>query len=521
MPVPVETVQDTGLTYYLIAYDDAGAERKESDGGLLSRQVMDTMKQGGFTDVILMSHGWKGDVPEAKDQYRRWISAAAKCSGDLAQLNARPGGFKPLLIGIHWPSLPFGDEEFETAAASMAPAGPSDVELVDRYAKRLNDTPEVRETLWKIFAAARQPSAPPAQLPPGLRQAYASLGQEVDLSPGGPGAAPGEDQDGFDPDRTYLDATSGPVPFSLWSRARDALLSPLRQVSFWKMKQRACAVGETGAHNLLRDVLAADPDVKVHLMGHSFGCVVVSAAVAGPKGGKSLPRPVQSLLLVQGALSLWSYTSDIPAKAGLAGYFHAIAAERRVNGPVVTTRSRYDRAVGWWYPLGARAARQIAYAAGAVAVEDLPKYGAVGSFGLRGRGLVLEDATMFPADAAYDFRGGRVYNLDASRFIFRGGGASGAHSDIDNPEVGHAFWAAVQAPAADAAPAGGGSQVDLAAAGIRDAPQPAKPGPAGDPNTAGPVSEPLLGQWLRDAEAIAKQLRARVRIEIEINPPKE
>ena len=42
-------------------------------------------------------------------------------------------------------------------------------------------------------------------------------------------------------------------------------------------------------------------------MGHSFGCIVASATVAGPAAQRVLPRPVDSLFLVQGALSLWAY----------------------------------------------------------------------------------------------------------------------------------------------------------------------------------------------------------------------
>lgn len=113
-------------------------------------------------------------------------------------------------------------------------------------------------------------------------------------------------------------------------------------------------------------------------------------------------------------------------------------------GAVVTTRSRLDRAVRWWYPLGTRAAGQVAFAPSGDASQNLPTYGAVGVFGLQGAGISLLDGAMLPADGTYDFRHGQVYNLEGSRYIYRGGGASGAHCDIDNPEVGHAFWATLR-----------------------------------------------------------------------------
>ncbi len=58
---------------------------------------------------------------------------------------------------------------------------------------------------------------------------------------------------------------------------------------------------------------------------------------------------VDSLTLVQGALSLWSYCSRIPVLPERRGYFHRLVSERLVRGPVVATMSIHDRAVGSFY----------------------------------------------------------------------------------------------------------------------------------------------------------------------------
>jgi hypothetical protein len=515
--MPVETVANTDLTYYLIAYDADGKERTDDSDGILSQRVMDLVKQGSITDILLLSHGWKGDVPAAKDQYNRWIAAATGCTADLEQLKARPGGFKPLVIGLHWPSLPFGDEEFDAMSASFGPGhGLSEDELVERYASRLVNTPEARKALRTIVAVSRQPGPAPARLPDAVRSAYVTLDREVSLASEGPGAAPGADHEEFEPDLIFRDATSpGAMPFSIGSSIRDALLSPLRQLSFWRMKDRARQVGEAGVSVLVRALLDADPNVKLHLMGHSFGCIVVLAALAGPPGGASLSRSAQSLVLVQGALSLWSYCSDIPAKPGTMGYFHSLVAERRVVGPVVTTRSRHDRAVGWWYPLGARVAGQVAFALGNSfsPEEKWPTYGAVGAFGLRGPGFEVSDGAMFPADMAYDFRFGHVYNLDGSRFIYRGGGASGAHSDIDNKEVAHVVWAAVLARPAGPGSSGGNRSPALETSKDGAAVPIVSPPPRQMGGTL------TLEELLRAAGAVAKEMGSRIRIAIEIDPP--
>ncbi|HEY4958960.1 MAG TPA: CHAT domain-containing protein, partial [Caldimonas sp.] len=180
----------------------------------------------------------------------------------------------------------------------------------------------------------------------------------------------------------------------------------------------------------------AAPKARFHLMGHSFGCIVVSATVAGKEAGPALPRPVDSLFLVQGALSLWSYASDIPYAVGTPGYFYRTIKNALVRGPIITTRSTHDTAVGRFYPIGAQIRQQL------VLGNDFPAYGGIGSFGIQGASGI-QDMPMRPATFAYGFKAGAIYNLEASAIICNGGGASGAHSDIAHPEVAHAFWSAI------------------------------------------------------------------------------
>ena len=171
-------------------------------------------------------------------------------------------------------------------------------------------------------------------------------------------------------------------------------------------------------------------------MGHSFGCITVSSAVGGAVDAPPLPRPIDSLFLVQGALSLWSFAAEIPYAKGKAGYFNRIIADRRVSGPIITTRSAYDTAIGRDYPLGAYLKKQL------LLDQRFPAYGGIGAFGVRGL-PVAPDMPIQSVGFQYDFRGARIYNLEASRVIRNGSGASGAHNDIAHPEVTHAFWAAV------------------------------------------------------------------------------
>ncbi len=437
----IETIPNTDTQYYLLAFDKDGMERQDdpdaADGGVLSERVKQELRDAPVTDVFFISHGWKGDVPAAKDQYNRWIGAMLECGRDREKVRQMRPGFRPLLIGLHWPSLPWGDEDLDTSALSFAPGEDPIAPLVEGAADKIADTEAAKQALRTIFTAALDDISPPT-LPPEVVEAYKVLQREAGLDAEGPAAAPGADAEGFDPEQLYQADMDDAVSFGL--PGSGGLLTVLRQLSFWKMKARAKDFGESGAGTLLRELqqIAVGRDVRFHLMGHSFGCIAVSATVAGAGGHAPLASPVHSLFMAQGALSLWAYCSDIPVAKGKAGYFHSIVGGNKVAGPIVTTQSEHDTAVGRLYPMAAGIKRQLVYAPG-----ELPKYGALGSFGIRGPGIAIKDLDMLPKDGNYGFQAGTSYNLESSDVIREGGGLSGAHSDIDRPEVAHAFWEAV------------------------------------------------------------------------------
>ncbi|MEW6498980.1 MAG: hypothetical protein AB1589_41790, partial [Cyanobacteriota bacterium] len=215
----------------------------------------------------------------------------------------------------------------------------------------------------------------------------------------------------------------------------------LRTLSFWKMKDRARQFGEKAGFKLLKDLhQASSNDVRFHLMGHSFGSIVVSASLSGPDRKGQLVRPVNSVALVQGALSLWSYCSDIPVRRGTEGYFHNIIAQGKIAGPIITTQSKFDTALSKMYPLGAGLADQVSFDPDDL--DESPTYGAVGTFGARGAGIESTFLDMLPVADSYQFESRKIYNLRSSKFICEGTGSGGAHSDIYKPEVAHAIWEA-------------------------------------------------------------------------------
>jgi hypothetical protein len=433
--VPIQIIPGTNVQYYLIAFDSEGLERNEDSQGLLSQRVARVLASEPITDVFLLCHGWKGDVPAAKEQYDNWIGVMAGCDADIQRMQQTRAGFRPLYIGFHWPSQPWGDEELGGAVSFASPSVTRVDELIDRYAARITDTPRARDALRTIFSAAIE-NMSPTVLPPNVAKAYEILNVESGLRSEGEGASPGADREPFDPELSYRAAREDDA-ISFGKLSLGGVLSPLRQLSFWKMKDRARQIGETGGSKLLVDFQTlADEKVHFHLMGHSFGCIVASAMLAGWGDKNVLVRPVDSAVLVQGALSIWSYCSDIPA-VGQPGYFRPLFDGKKIRGPIATTQSEHDTAVGRFYPIGAGIRRQVVFGPG-----ELPKYGGLGTFGARGPGLDIVDGKMLRTDASYAFEAGKIYNLESSQFIKDGGGASGAHNDIAKPEVAHVIWEA-------------------------------------------------------------------------------
>ncbi|MFY7806798.1 MAG: hypothetical protein ACOVQ7_25570 [Limnoraphis robusta] len=444
--MPVEIVPETDFRYYLIAFDETGKERKDDPDGQMTQRVIEVLKTEPITDVFLISHGWRSDVPAARRQYGRWIKAMIEQKTDLENIKDIRPGFYPLLVGLHWPSQPWGDYDLVNASAisygfsASSTATPMN-QLVNEYATRLSDTSASRQALQTILQSAQQNIAP-EELPPEVSQAYRILNQETTLTSQDLGASPADDREPFDPDSTFLVAREEALSYGGFSWG--GVLAPLRTLSFWKMKDRARQFGEGSGHEFLKNLQRVSGEqVRFHLIGHSFGCIVVSGMLAGEKNWGVLERPVNSLFLIQGAFSHWSYCADIPVTPGVSGYFYPLIAEKKISGSIVTTYSKFDTAVCKWYPLAASATSLFSRSVSFFEFNQFPMYGALGAFGARGgNDFGGVDMDMLEQNSSYPFYPGQIYNLDSREFIREGSGPEGAHNDITGPEVTHAVWQA-------------------------------------------------------------------------------
>src|SRR5271165_6098354 len=174
--MPIRQVPNhADLSYFLLSYTAEGVEQNQDPDaptGLLSEQILERLACTAVTDVFLISHGWKGDVPAAIRQYDRWIGAMAGCVNDRTKVRQERPEFQALLVALHWPSLPWGDEHLEGRGVSFSAVECSPLDdLVDQYAARISDTPVAREALLAIFKAAMD-NIVPDQLSPEIRDAY-------------------------------------------------------------------------------------------------------------------------------------------------------------------------------------------------------------------------------------------------------------------------------------------------------------------------------------------------------------
>ncbi|WP_413198595.1 hypothetical protein [Nostoc piscinale] len=453
--MPLETVNITNvnlsLDYYLIAFDANGNERLE-DTGFMSQKLVDILATEPITDVFLISHGWRGDIPAAKEQYTKWITAMGRNSTDIQKIKelrqSQNQEFRPLLIGLHWPSQPWGNEDLYAQPTSYDTSGSELNNLIEEYAQDVADTEAARDALRTIFAASIEYANPPESLPPEVNQAYEVLIKEAALN--------GEEEDNasfnLNPANIYQsliadEPETQEISFGIgdfFQAKTNPFLDVLGYLSYWKMKERAREIGSNSGFKLLTQLQkAAAKTVRFHLVGHSFGCIMVSSIVAG-KDNSQLVRPVDSLVLIQGALSLWSYCPDIPRRKNLSGCFSSIINKRKVTGPIVTTRSIHDSSVTKLYPaasvLGRLQGQDINFAG---TESEFPEYGSIGTFGIQGINESIS-LKMYPCDKPYNFQAGKVYNLESSEFIrnLNGKKDDDAHNSIDKPEVAHAVWAA-------------------------------------------------------------------------------
>jgi hypothetical protein len=416
------STQINGSPRWTVWFDENG--RLTGDDNIVAE-----LAAGDVTDLFIFSHGWNSSAQSANRLY----DAMFPLISDVAAGQAQRIGF----AGVLWPSLLFPEDDpangpgvAQTPApdlvAALKPAFPDDGQQagLDRMGTLLHEQApdpqplrEFHQLLDTLVTTKNDAAEDDGERAVLTQSPGAVFGQLAGLSktPGGFG------QGLLDPFR------------SLWHGAREAL----RVASYYEMKNRAGVVGRHGLGPLVARLAAAKPGLRVHLLGHSFGARLVAYALTGlPSGSTGAASPVKSLMLVQGAFSHFTFAAPMPIDAGRSGSL--ANALGNVDGPLVATFSRHDRAVGWWYPAASMLQHEDSQS-----LTDLTfRWGGMGHDGYQQAGA--REVALGPAGTGYDFGSGAVVRLNSDSVIADEGQSAfaGAHSDILHPEVA---WAAVAA----------------------------------------------------------------------------
>jgi hypothetical protein len=218
-------------------------------------------------------------------------------------------------------------------------------------------------------------------------------------------------------------------------------LNDLQLFTFYTMEHRADAVGKNLVYSLLRIALAARANgagIRFLLLGHSFGCKVMCAALQDMQmdiegGTIEISREVIFRVVLLEPATDW----DNLEPGDIYG-----AVSRIANLRMLTTKSQQDRALTQWFPDAARLANLFhganptpalgaagptpttAAAFGGAGTLSVDAGFDVGSIVARPERLVVADLT--PVHTA---------RLQSNPPQYSGGGVSGSHSDIKFDEM--------------------------------------------------------------------------------------
>ncbi len=405
------------------------------------------------TDVFILSHGWWNNPGTADCLYQQLVDGLRAHVPATLQRS-----FRPVVVGIYWPSVIFPTETGDCEPAVKTPQG---AELMVQGSF---------ESDLAAWASAAFPTA--AQRPSFATErarAIQLLGQErkgerltraeaielatlldrwrraaanADIATGdGPATelfsdAPTEVVD------QWLSSVNRAGPAESFTLAKS--LDFANAFTFWTMKARAGVVGSRGVFDLVHAVRErGGTAIRIHLIGHSFGARLLSAAVAGRSD--QAPNQVDSLILLEGAFSHFAFaTKDQIAGFGFAGdkggiFQSAVAsmatASPAVRGRLVAVFSRQDTPNQVLYPAAAKLKGSDREA------SRILRYGSIGADGFQGPAVTavkLEAATSDQLIAALGSGTTRLYNVDATNVV-RG------HSDLVHDQVFDLIWSAVVA----------------------------------------------------------------------------
>jgi len=429
--------------FYLIPFDKNGV----CVAPQTRQHLIDGIQAGVFTDIFLFSHGWNNDFAIATTRYDHFLDGYQRMRKEHGLIYRR--AVKPIFVGMIWPSTALVSEDEQPPA--MAGAGAARGEYLDRLKAIADELKSDQvERFYELAGKDQLTEAEAKELADMLVPLYLAKSDEISS---GEAALTAEDVLGIwkavgmagarsRPDMaSHGDSGGGDFGFvednivPVASPAAAGFLglpSPrdvIRAFTVWQMKDRAGVVGSKGVGPLL-DALLQKHGPKVHLIGHSYGAkIVLSALCYEPKS-----RPVNSVLLLQPAVSAFCFAQQVPKSSKPGGY---AAAPGRTELPILSTFSKNDIPLTQIFHLALRRSEDIGELKIAGGTVPSP-YAALGGFGPQGLSTGQVDMRMLSPGLSYDFGNLRVIGLNGDATI-------DGHGDVSNYSTWWALFCQVNA----------------------------------------------------------------------------
>jgi hypothetical protein len=435
------TLPGTNIDLHELSFD--------KDGRVLS----DVTLPSSTKQVFVFSHGWNNDANEARNLYGAFFRNFEKVANARFNLTE----IEPfVVVGVLWPS-----KKFSEGLAVFGGGDPSGAASIERRAEGENKVISKLEEMKSLFSSDADKKL--------LNDAIDLVGKLNDKATAraefvekirsllDPSAADREDastvffrsepdelmeslklkiksrKESTEEDAATAALPAGPVPLALddvvaaeniLSGFFNSALNLLNYTTYYEMKTRAGTIGKNGVAPFLDRI---SPSVEaIHLIGHSFGGRVVTAAAAN----STTPR-IRSMTLLQAAFSHNGFSKKRD------GFFRAVVEQKRVDGPILITHSILDRAVGIAYPLASRISQDDRLALG----DKNDRFGAIGRNGaqeMEDTEVDAQETNLRPATdpQPYQFKQPVIYNLNGDTLI-------AGHADVTNEAIVSAVLSAV------------------------------------------------------------------------------
>lgn len=410
----------------------------------------------GATDLIVIAHGWKNDRLDATALYEGLLRGIRSSAGEDLLRDGRSWR----VAGVFWPALLFRpdltlvrgtadedsgggaglaadvlpEEELAALARSIAAeldAGEPDAMAVAAVAGSggggaADDFIAAFRSLLSTDADAEAAGEHEALLGDPGRELVAAESEGGNLELPDYDASPPPEPSGQG--ASFKEVRN--VAARIRSGGAAAIARLLNQGTYFEMKARAGRVGAGLATMLAAEVPAG---VRIHLIGHSFGARLVTAACAAQGAHQT-----RTLCLLQGAFSHNALGTAFGQNRAVTGAFRNVVEEGRVAGATLITHTHRDSAVGLLYALASSASGVIASAHGLerlIGGPDDPH----GGMGANGALSMLEGEALAAKATGEELPkivAGKVNNVLCDAIIHD-------HNDVANAQVAALVWQAI------------------------------------------------------------------------------